>query len=331
MRVAKLIFLVGVVSFLLLLLLTPKLGQAQSYQMRIATHQPAGDSVGMAVEKLADLINAESKGRIKAKSWTGGSLGSERVLCEMTRGDSLEVCTSLQTGMARYVPELAVFALPYLYTDTGQMLKALKALRPVLDDLLAPHNIKPLGYIDLGIRHMINRKRPIYTVADMKGLKIRVPNPLYAGMINVLGASASTISWTEVYTSLQTGVIDGLEASASLFYSNRMYEQAKYLSKTYHSSAGHCFMTNRKWYDNLPKDLQEVVFNATEEASKYQNTVERDFENKVWEKLSREGVKINEVKDLKEFSDKCVAFREKYVKENGPNFEALYKKVLAMR
>jgi tripartite ATP-independent transporter DctP family solute receptor len=321
---------VSVIS-LLFLFIDLTVAQAQSYKMRIATHLSSNDSVGIAVKKLGELINANSKGKIEANVWADASLGNERVLTEMTHDGSLELCPSLSTGMARYAPELSVFELPYLYKDDAHMVRVLKAFRPVVEELLAPHNIKPLGCLDIGIRHMLNKKRSIYTVGDLKGLKMRAPNPVFVGMFNALGASATTVTWSEVYTALQSGVVDGMEASVSLIYMNRLHEQAKYLSKTYHVGGCFYFMANKKWYDNLPQDLQKLLLEAAEEASKYQFNIQMDQEKEAWGKVAVAGVKINEVKDIKEFSDKCVTFREKYAKEKGPKFEELYNKLLAVQ
>ena len=298
------------------------------YTCRIASHMSAKDSAGMACQKLGELLNEKAKGKINAWVATDGELGNQRELCEQVRDGSIEVTTSLPSGTGRYVPSLAVFELPFIYKDDAHMVRVLIALRPYVAELLAPHNIRPFGYMNIGFRHMLNKKRPIYKVADLKGLKMRGPNPVYIGMFNALGASGTTVTWTEVYTALQSGVVDGMEASPALIYAMKFQEQAKYLSKTYHIGANLYFMTGKKWFDSLPNDLQQVFIDATEEASKYGFKMEMELGSKAVGKLVAEGVKINEVKDLNEFRNKLISFREKYVKDKGPKVEALYKKIL---
>ena len=301
------------------------------YTCRIATFMSSKDSAGMGCIKLGELLNAKGKGRIKASVSTNAELGNQRELCEMVRDGSVEVTTSLPSGTGRYVPALAVFELPYIYKDDAHMVRVLKALRSDVGELLAPHNIKPFGYMDIGFRHMLNKKRPIRKVADLKGLKMRGPNPMYIGMFNALGASGTTVTWTEVYTALQSGVVDGMEASPALIYAMKFQEQAKYLSKTFHIGANFYLMTGKKWFDSLPKDLQKVFIEATEEASKYAFDTEMELERQAMDKLIAEGVKVNEVDDLNEFRNKLIDFREKYVKDKGAEFEKLYKKMLGVK
>jgi len=301
------------------------------YEMRVGTHMSSQDSAGMACQKFAELVAAKSKGRIKTTVSTDGELGAQRELCEMVHDGSLEVTTSLPSGTGTYVPQLALFELPFIYQDDDHMVRVLKALRPYVEELLSPHNIKPLGYMDIGFRHMLNKKRPIYEVADMKGLKMRGPNPLYIGMFNALGASGTTVTWTEVYTALQSGVVDGMEASPALIYAMKFHEQAKYLSKTFHIGANLYFMVSKKWFDGLPQDLKKVVVEASDEASEYGFKKEMELESQAIGKLEAGGVKVNEVKDLNEFKTTCIAFRDKYVKDNGPAYEELYKRILAVK
>lgn len=301
------------------------------YTCRIVTFFTSKDAPGMAVKKLGELLNAKGKGRIKAWVSTDAELGNQRECVEMVHDGSVEVTTSLPSGTGRYVPALQVFELPFIYKDDAHMVRVLIALRPYVGKLLAPHNFKPFGYVDIGFRHMLNKKRPIYKVADLKGLKMRGPNPMYVGMFNALGASGTTVTWTEVYTALQSGVVDGMEASPALIYAMRFHEQAKYLSKTYHIGANVYFMTGKKWFDGLPKDLQKVYIEAADEASKYGFDVEMELERQAMDKLVAGGVKVNEVDDLNEFRNKLVAFRDKYVKDKGPEFEKLYKKILEVK
>ena len=327
----KLTSLFVTLVFLLFLTVSLPVSEAGPIKMRISTHMAGKDATGMACKKLGELINARSKGRIKAQVWTDAELGNQREHVEMLHDGSLECFPNLATGTARYVPELACFELPYTYKDDDHMVRVLKALRPYVEKLLAPHNFKPIGYCDIGFRHMLNKKRPIYTVADLKGLKMRAPNPVYAAMFNALGASATTVTWSEVYTALQSGIVDGMEASPGLIYPMRFQEQAKFLSKTYHIGACYMFMYNKKWFGGLPKDLQKVVADATGEASEYQFETQMRFEKENLDKLIAEGVKVNDVKDINEFMERVAVWRSKFIKDKGPNWVKLYKKIKAVK
>jgi len=325
------LLIVGVVSLFLIAAPYAAEPKKESVTCRIATHMSAKDSAGMACKKLGELLIKKSNGTIKAWVATDGEVGSQREAVEQVRDGSIEMTTTLPTGGGAYVPPLFAFEFPFIYKDDQHMFRVLKELRPYVEGLLVPYNFKPLGALNIGFRHMLNKKRPIYKVADLKGLKMRGPNPMYVGMFNALGATGTTVTWTEVYTALQAGVVDGMEASPALIYAMKFHEQAKYLSKTYHIGANLYFMASKKWFDGLPDDLKKIVVESTEEASAYQLEMEMKLEKESLGKLVAEGVKINEVENLNEFRNALIAFREKYAKEKGPEFEKLYKKILEVK
>jgi TRAP-type transport system periplasmic protein len=301
---------------------------ADDYIMRISTHFRPSDPPGMGVGKFSELVEEYSGGKIKTEVFFSSELGTEKENTEMVNENSIEATTSLAVGPGAWVPELAISELPYLYKDDEHMFRVMTGIRPFVEQLIAPYNFKPLGVINVGFRHMLNNVRPIYETADLKGLKMRGPNPVYVAMFNALGANGTTIAWSDIYMALQSGVIDGMEASPALIYSMKFHEQAQYLSKTNHIGAVIYFILNKQWFDSLPVDLQKSVEKAANEASKYQFKVQRESKVEMLAKLEEEGVKVNEVNDINEFRDTCLSFREKYVNDKGPSWIALYKKVL---
>ena len=300
------------------------------YVMRIATFQSAKDSIGMACIKLGELIDLKSNERIEVSVVTDGEWGDERELLEMVRGGSLVEVSTASAAISRYVPEIGLNEFPFIYKDVAHQVRVLKAIRPYMEEVLAPFNLRIGGGTPSGFRHILNKVRPIYKVADLKGIKMRAPGPIYAGMFDALGASAITINWNEVYTALQSGVVDGMEASFSLIYANKFQEQAKYLSKTGHIAANNMFMICKSWFDSLPEDLQKIILESMDEAAVYGAEVLIGLDKIAEERLIAEGTKINEVDDINEFREKCIAFRENWVKEHGPEFEKLYNIILAV-
>jgi len=299
--------------------------------VRMASHMSSRDASGMALERLGDLLNTRSKGRLKATVANDGKLGNQRQVVELIRDGALEATISLAGGPGHYAPEVTLVELPYIYKDDAHMVRVLKGVRPYVEEILAPFNLKPFGYMNIGFRFMLNKKRPIVRVADLKGLKMRGPVPLYIDMFNALGASGTMVTWTEVYTALQTGVVDGMEASPSLIYAMKFHEQAKFLSKTYHIGANFYIVTGKKWFEQLPKDLQQVFVDAVEEVSKYQVDLQAKLDREDMDKLIKEGVKVNEVESLEEFQKAVIPWRDKYVKDKGPKFETFYQKMLAVK
>ena len=248
----------------------------------------------------------------------------------MLNEGSLEVVTTLASGTARYVPQLGLFEFPYIYKDEAHLVRVLGALEDEVSRLLAPHNFIAIGGQNMGFRHMLNKIKPIVEVADLKGLKMRGPNPVYVGMFDALGASGTTTDWSEIYGALQTGVIDGMEASPDMIYSMKFHEVAKYMSKTYHIAACVYYMIGKNWFESLPADLQSIVLASAREAAAYQNGLDIEAQGKSLQKMIDEGLKVNEVKDIAEFQTTLEAFKSNYVKEKGPAWVELYSQIKAV-
>jgi tripartite ATP-independent transporter DctP family solute receptor len=305
-------------------------GADKVYNLRLSTHFVQTDPCGMGVKKFIELVDAKSGGRIKTKVWWASELGKERENGEMVHDGSIEMTTSLPVGAGGYVPETAIVEFPYIYKDDNHMYRVMTAVRPYLEEILTPYNFKPIGVIDVGFRMVLSKKKPIYKLPDLKGLKIRVPNPFYDALFDHLGATGTVITWSDVYVALQSGVADAMEASPALIDAMKFYEQAKYLSKTYHIAAVIVYLTNKNWFDSLPADLQEIVIEAADEASKYQFDLQIKSEDVSIEKLKKAGIKVNDVDDINEFRNAAIAFREQYVKDKGPKWEKLYNKMMAV-
>jgi tripartite ATP-independent transporter DctP family solute receptor len=325
------LFVIGLCFLLSLSIVTAAEKKGGEVICRMASHMSSRDASGMALQKFADLLEAKSNGRFKTSVANDGKLGSQREVVEQVRDSALEVTISLAGGPGFYAEELMAIEYPYTYKDDDHMVRVLKAMRPEVEKILAPYNFKPFGYMDIGFRHILNKKRPIYKPDDLKGIKVRAPAPFYADMLTALGASSTIITWTEVYTALQSGVVDGVEASASLLYAMKFHEQAKYLSKTYHIGANFYIMAGKKWFDNLPKDLQAIFVQASEEASQYQVDLQKKLDKEYMDKLVAEGTKANEVESVDEFRNKVVAWRNEYVKKQGPKTVAFYEKMLQVK
>ncbi|TVQ40298.1 MAG: TRAP transporter substrate-binding protein, partial [Spirochaetaceae bacterium] len=210
----------------------------QVHRLRTSTNLAASGTVGRALQYFVDDVNEASGGRIQATANFGSELGTQREQVEMAQTGSLEmVVASPPSAMAAYVPQLQALNIPYLLRDEDHFVRVLDAMEEEISQLLAPHNFIAVGGQNMGFRHMLVRRRPLHNPADLRGLKMRGPNPVYVEMFELLGASGVTTDWTDVYTSLQTGVIDGMEASPDMIYSMRFQEQAPYLSKTFHIAA----------------------------------------------------------------------------------------------
>lgn len=302
----------------------------KTYEMRLATPLSKTGSVGKGLDKLAALVEEKSAGSIKTSVSYAGELGTQREQVEMLHDGALEVVTTLASGTARYVPQLGLFEFPYIYKDEAHLVRVLDTLEDEVSRLLAPHNFIAIGGQNMGFRYMLNKQKPIYVVADLKGLKMRGPNPVYVGMFEALGATGTTTDWSEIYNAMQTGVIDGMEASPDMIYSMKFHEVAKYLSKTNHIAACVYYMIRKDWFEGLPPELQEIVVSSAREAAAYQNALDIEVQEQSLQKMVDEGLQVNEVKDINDFMTTLQDFKANYVKEKGPEWEDLFSKIQAV-
>ncbi|MBE0534633.1 MAG: TRAP transporter substrate-binding protein [Phycisphaerae bacterium] len=302
----------------------------KTYRMRVTTPLASHGTVGKAMARFCELVEAKSGGRIRTEAFYIGELGNQRELVEMVHDGSLEMVTTLASGTARYVPQLALFEYPYVYKDEAHQVRVLDAMEGEVSRLLAAHNFVAVGGQGMGFRHMLNKTRPIVQPGDLKGLKMRGPNPIYVGMFKALGANATTTDWSEVYSALQTGVIDGLEASPDMLLSMRFNEQAKFLSKTSHIAACVYYMFRKDWLEALPADLQEVVKECAREAAAWQNALDLEVQAEALKTLEAEGVKINPVADVEDFKKQLAKWKAEYVESQGPAWRDLYTRINAV-
>jgi len=302
----------------------------KTWRMRASTPLAAHGTVGKALKRFCELVRERSNGRIKTEDFYTGELGNQRELVEMVHDGSLEVVTSLASGTARYVPQLALFEYPYIYKDEAHLVRVLNALEDDVNALLAEHNFIAVGGQNMGFRHMLNKKRPIRVVADLKGLKMRGPNPIYVGMFRALGANGTTTDWSEIYSALQTGIIDGIEASPDMLLSMKFNEQAKFLSKTFHVAACVYYMIRKDWFESLPEDLRDIVVACAREAAAYQNELDMKVQAQALKTLAAEGVQINEVDDIEEFKQALADFKSSYIAEKGEAWQELYTKITSV-
>lgn len=323
-----------IATVLILLIVQPafsggKQEEEKVYQMRTVTVLAKADPVGIAMQRFCDLVEARSDGRIQTTANFGNELGTQREQCEMVQGGSLEMVTSLTSGTGRYVPQLAVFAFPYVFKDDAHVVRCLDAMEDEVSRLLAPHNFVAIGGQNMGFRHCLIKPKPVYKVADFKGLKMRGPDPVYAGMFEAFGADAITTDWSEIYGALQTGVIDGMEASPAMIYSMKFQEQARYFSKTYHIAAAVYYMFNKKWYDGLPEDLRKIVEEAAREGARYQAELRERLDKEKMQAMIDEGVIVNEVDDMGSFREVQEGYKQKLL-QKGPEWQDFYDKLKAI-
>ncbi|MCI8910252.1 MAG: DctP family TRAP transporter solute-binding subunit [Oscillibacter sp.] len=209
-------------------------------------------------------VEKNSSGRIAVELYPNSSLGSERVMFEACQMGTLEVAYGTTSVLANFDKTLQVLDLPFLFTDEA---KAREAMVGELGQAAAANlgniGLLNLTYMENGIRHLMNNSRPVNTPDDVKGLKIRtMENLIHMSAFTHLGASPTPMAFTELFTALQQGTVDGNEQPIFLIKSSRFEEVQKYLSLTGHFYTAGIATINKAFFESLPEDLQTVVMDA---------------------------------------------------------------------
>lgn len=287
---------------IILMLVAGLAGAAPKYNWKLASVLPDTHPVHQALIYFADELARKSNGDIKLTLFPAGQLGQEKDYIEAIKIGSLEFAKVSSGPVGQYAPTFQVISLPLIWKNLDHQHKVLQG--PIGDRLMADLNkagYKGLAFMDAGFRS-ITASKPIYTPADLKGLKIRVmqSKPLI-DTVNALGGNAVPMGQSEVYSALQTKVIDGWENNEPTVLSFNMQEVAKYYSYTRHSSIPDFLMMSKKLFDGLPKNIQAIIEATAWEAMEKHNELWGKMIDKTIADLKAKGMVFNEVKDITEF------------------------------
>lgn len=240
---------------------------------------------------LAEQVEKNSGGKMKIEVFPDAQLGGERDLAEGTRLGTVDMAVvAAGSVLPLWVPEFQIVEMPFLFRDRAHAYKVLDGvLGDELKGLADKKSLKVLGFWEVGFRNMTNNKKPIQEPADMQGLKIRVQqSKVYIEMMKSLGAIGTPIAFTELYSALQQGVVDGQENPAATIATMKFYDVQKYLIKTGHIISGVYIWTNEKFLTALPADLQKAIKEAATEAAAWANAGSFKLEDEFLKRLTEE-------------------------------------------
>jgi tripartite ATP-independent transporter DctP family solute receptor len=246
--------------------------------------------LGQGAQKFADLVAEKSGGKMKVSIYANAVLGGDPQNLSAVRGGTLDF-TSMATGLLAGIDKrFMVFDLPFLFNDAQEAYAVSDG--PVGQRLLgglADHGLIGLGIWDLGFRNMTNSKRPISTVQDFQGLKIRViAAPVYIEMFKTLGSNPVPMTFGEVYGALESKAIDGQDNPVGVIQSAKFAEVQKYLSLTRHIYTGMPFLMSKKTWDGMSQTERQIILDAAAEAKAQERRISQ----------AKEAVAIDDLKKL---------------------------------
>lgn len=291
--------------------------------IKIAYGNNVGEPNDKAVREWGRLMKEKSNGRVEFQYFPSSQLGSQKDVTEQLTIGSNVITISDGGFLMDYVPAFGVTYLPYIFDNKEQLFKLVDS--DLFKDLSQQLEAKGLYIVHskwiYGNRHLIASK-PVKTPADLKGLKIRVPNiRLSTEMMNSMGAVATPMPLAETYPALMQGVIDGAENPIPVLYGGKNHESAKYLNLTLHQLNLSSWIAGKKFIDTLPPDIVKLLKETGEEAGRFLVKENEKADAEAIEKMKATGVQVVEV-DRAAFKAQMKDFPKKFSKEFPPEVMA---------
>jgi tripartite ATP-independent transporter DctP family solute receptor len=300
---------------------------AHAREFRSSDVHPADYPTVEAVKQMGALLKEQSKGKHGVRVYANGALGNERDTLEQLKIGGLDMMRINAAVLNNVVPETIVACLPFAFRSKEHMRAALDG--QVGDDILAgmdAQGMVGLAFYDSGARSVYSAKKPVKTLSDLKGTKIRVQqSDLFVAMVEALGANPTPMPYGEVYTALKTGIVDAAENNLPSYESSRHFEAAKHYSLTEHSMCPEILVFSKRIFDGLSKEDQALIRKTAKETVPFMRKLWDEREAKAREIVEKGGAQLTPIENRKEFVDAMQPVYAKFA--NTPKLQALVKKI----
>jgi len=278
---------------------------AQDIVLRSSDTHPDGYPTVAAVKYMGDLLSAATDGRITIEVFHSAQLGEEADTIEQTRFGVIDLNRVSLGPFNGLVPETRIPSLPYIFRSTDHMRHVMDG--PIGDEILAafePHDLIGLAFYDGGARSFYNSDHPIHSIDDLAGLKFRVmQSDVFVDMVSALGANATPMPYGEVYSAIQTGVIDGAENNPPSYDTSGHHEVAKYYTLDQHLIVPEVLVMAKSTWDTLSAEDQELIRWAAKASVAYERGAWDNQEGASMAKVVAEGTEVITDIDKQPFID----------------------------
>jgi len=293
----------------------------------------AGYPTVVAVESLGKKLERASNGRLSVQMYPAMQLGGEKEAIEQAQIGAIAFARVSVGALGPVVDDLNVFNMPYVFRNTAHMQQVIDG--PIGQELLdkvsnSGKGLIGLCWMDAGARNFYDTKKPIKTVADLKGLKIRViGNPIFVDMANAMGGNGVAMGYDQVFSALQTGVVDGAENNPPSYVFDNHYQVAKFYTIDEHLIVPEMLVLSKKAWDGMSKEDQALLLKFAKEAQQEERKLWAAYEQQAMDKANAAGIQITQVSDAdkKAFQDAVKPVWDKY----GPKYAATVKRIQEMK
>jgi tripartite ATP-independent transporter DctP family solute receptor len=289
----------------------------QKLVLKATDVHPLGYPTVEAVVRMGKKLEAATNGRLSIQMYPSMQLGGEKEMIEQAQVGALAIARISVGPMGPIVPELNVFNLPFMFRDSVHMEKVIDG--PIGAELLKKLTDHPtaglvgLCWMNAGVRNVYNSKKPIRSVEDLKGLKIRMMgNPVFVDTMNALGGNGVAMGFDQLVNAMQTGVVDGAENNEPSYTTGQHFRYAKYYSMTGHLIIPEILVFSKRTWNSLSKEDQDLIAKSAKEAQQEVRGLWYEMEKKAIEDMQKSGVEITQIADKKPFQAAVKPVWDKY-------------------
>ncbi len=276
-------FLKGVLSVALL----ASMGFAAEYVIKFSHVVSPNTPKGKAAEYFAKRVEELSKGKIKVEVYPNAQLGKDKVVLRKMKFNAVQMAAPSFSKFTGLVPQLGLFDLPFLFKNEDHLHKVLDGeVGKKLLNMVTKKGYVALAYWDNGFKQLTDSKRPLIKPSDCKGLKFRVmSSKVLIEQFKALGAIPVVLPFSEVYSALQQGVVDGQENTISNIYTKKFYEVQRYMTMTNHGYLGYMVVISKRFWNRLPNDMKNVMREAIKDATEKERIWAKELNQEQLDKI----------------------------------------------
>lgn len=290
---------------------------------------PEGHPMALAANELAKIVKEKSNGRIEIQVYPSGQLGDEKTEIQGVQMGAIDLTRANTISLGDYgVKKMNLFGLPFVFKDRDHIWKVLDSDigKDMLDSVQqSGAKMVGIGWMEEGARSFFFRDKAVKNIADLKGLKIRVPQTqIMMDTVAAFGASPTPISYSELYSSLQTGVVDGAENPPTGYVANNFNEVAKYYSLNNHVYSPSVIVVSESTWGKLSPDDQKLLKDAMKQVEKYNRENSAKADKEALDQAAKKGAVITDIPDKTEWQNAVKPLYDKY----GADYKDLLTKII---
>ncbi len=301
--------LLTLVALALLLGVSPAKAEYKSMTIRAATANPEGSLHTTAINKFKEIVEKESDGKIRVQTFYGGSMGDEQANVRQLRNQEIHLAVLAVGNLTPFASQANIYYLPYMFPGIDKaytLLEHDEFNAKIADKIAAQSGTRPLSWLIGGYRHLTNSVKPVTTIDDLQGLKIRTPPvEIQLESFRSWGVEPHPLAWVETFSALQQGVIDGQENPHAVNRDQKFWEVQEYITQLHYLLWVGPMLFSETWYQGLEPATKELVARAAAEAAAYEWKWAAEQDQIALQECLDNGMKFHELEDEEVWMEKA--------------------------